>query len=134
LGGAGHAVLQNRYLVISGPAEDKVAQQLRDGLEVFELSSIQRLASPELNATEAVALVNATVLMAPDKFDPQFFEHLAAALRHPEPEVRRAAVFAITYLPWRQFRDLLLELERQDPTIERDVQVVIKALDEHGWR
>lgn len=127
-------LLQSRYLMPAGPAEAEAEQRIRAGLEVYDPSDLRRLLLPDLDASEALRLIAAAALMAPDDFDQEHFDLFAQALRHPEADVRRAAVFAITYVPWRQFRDLLADLPSRDPAVATDAQVVLSSIDEHGWR
>ena len=126
-------LLQTRYLTISGPEEQAIAKQLEAGLEAYSLDDLSRLSSPDLAPPEAVVLVNAAALKAPQEYDAELFELISKALQHPAVEVRRAAVFAITYVPWRQFRNVLSQLGNTDPALARDVQVVIDTIDDEGW-
>lgn len=127
-------LLNLRYLQFRGK-EREVAKQIQDGLEVVEQTDLQRIADPGLDPPTAVQLVNAAALMASDRpFDPGTFALFSQALRHPANAVRRAAIFAITYLPWRQFREKLLLLAAGDETLAHDVHVVVSSIDQHGWK
>ncbi|MGW4045203.1 hypothetical protein [Streptomyces sp. NPDC004721] len=52
---------------------------------------------------------------APREFDERFFTRIDAALRHPDPQVREGALWAVTYSPWSQYRERVLEMSRSDP-------------------
>ena len=127
-------ILQLAYLLVNGPEEATVQKQVVDGLEIYTSESLQRLASPDVATDEAITLVNAAAVMAPADYDAEVFAVVKNALRHADLAVRRTAVFAVTYMPWRQFRDLLVETGKTDPDLTRDVQVVTDAIDAQGWR
>jgi len=126
-------VLRQPYLVISGSREESVAERLQNGLEIYDPTQVVQVPLANLGADEASRLVNAAALMAPVEFNIPFYEFFGGALQHPSAEVRRAAIFAITYVPWKQFRDLLLTIKTRDTALSRDIEIVVQSIDVHGW-
>lgn len=127
-------ILQLGYLLVNGPEEASVHKQVVDGLEIYTFDHLRRLEAADLPADEAITMVNVAAIMGPADYDAQFFELLKQALRHADLAVRRTAIFAITYLPWRQFHELLEQTGQTDHQLARDVQVVTEAIDAMGWR
>lgn len=126
-------ILNAAYLVIDGPNTERISDQVRKGLEVYEAADLDELRRSDLPADKAISLVNATVLAAPENFDSSVYDRVAAALRHPAEAVRGAALFAITYVPWKRFRDLLQSIRTEFPGMNADVDKVIEYFDKHGW-
>lgn len=127
-------LLQTYYLVLNGPAEDDAERKVHAGLEVYSPSDLRRLLNPDVDTYDALRLVGAAAQMAPEGFDQRTFDLFSAALGNPDFEVRRGAIFAITYVPWRQFRDILLDIMAKDPDVSKDAETVLGIIDEHGWR
>lgn len=127
-------LLQTYYLILNGPAENDAERKVHAGLEVYAQSDLRRLFDPDADTYDALRLVGAATVMAPEEFDQRTFDLLCAALRNPDFEVRRGAVFAITYLPWRPFRALLLDIQAKDPDVSKEAEMVLGIIDEHGWR
>ncbi|MER5291774.1 hypothetical protein ABT382_06740 [Streptomyces pharetrae] len=76
--------------------------------EVDSASSLEQLSEALLRAGVG----------APREFDERFFSRIINALSHPSSEVREGALWAVTYSPWSQYRERVLDISRSDPEEE----------------
>ena len=127
------ALLSTRYIIVRGPSASDVAQKLINGLEVVDLQDLEALRDRSIDPEKAIQLINAAALLAPEVPNDAFAELLIAGMTHHDTQVQRAAVFAITYVPWRRFRESLTKLVASDVAIARDAEVIIQTLDRQGW-
>jgi len=111
-------VLNLRYVLVKGNAPDNVLWEIRKTLHVYEVSEIIE----ELNsATEADAIVkaiNKLAVAAPQSFDFETYNLFKKYAAHPDPEVRSAVIFAMSYPAWKEFRQLVEQLGLNDPNSE----------------
>lgn len=125
-------LLDLNYLVVQGPREATVREQVFNGLEAYTSDDVFGLDSADVDAATAGTLIKVAALVAPRAFDEDFFALFVRALHHEALDVGRAAVFAVNYLPWTQLRQALLDLKERRPALSMDVDVVVRANDEHG--
>lgn len=126
-------LLNQNYLYIEGDELDAVKQQVIKGLEIYDEESICQLQSDFINQSEACPLINVAALMAPPGFNEKYYEIFLRAFYSQNQDVQKTAIFAITYVPWRQFREVLVKLKDEFPEVSKDIDVVIQANDQHGW-
>ncbi|MEU8482662.1 HEAT repeat domain-containing protein [Streptomyces sp. NPDC048641] len=64
---------------------------------------------------ERIPAVLRVALAAGPEFDPELFQVLTETAQDPDPFVRNAAAWSMTYLEWPQSLDLLRQMESRDP-------------------
>ena len=129
-------LLNLRYLLVEGKDQDKVLAEIRQEINTYSDTEIQTLFEMAKNEEEYIHAIRCVGIAAlPRKFSQQWFKDFEAALSHPSPEVRDAAILALSYVGWRQFEPLLQKLAQNDPDEQtRDfAQRAIVALGKHQW-
>ena len=126
-------LLELNYLVIEGLDMEIVKNHVINGLEIYSEEDVLGINSEALDDSEVGNLIKVACLIAPRKFDEGFFKIFLKAFNSKSIDVQRVAVFAVNYVPWIQFREILLKCKNDNPEISIDIDVVVQANDSHGW-
>jgi hypothetical protein len=126
-------LLQLNYLFVQGIDSDIIKQQAINGLEIYTEADIYRLNTEIIHSPEACVLIKVAALMASKVFHQGIFELFLRAFSSNSPDVQRAAVFAVNYIPWVEFRETLLRFRDIYPDLSIDIDVIVQANDSHGW-
>ncbi|MEV4129888.1 hypothetical protein [Nocardia sp. NPDC049707] len=110
------------YVMITGSDEKVIrvtAELAESKLDTWRLDELVQSADPEADSATYATSVLRLGMGAPVEFDEEFFRSIRRALRSDRPEVRKYAVWAITYEPWPAHATLLAELldEEQDEEV-----------------
>lgn len=111
-----------------------ISAAIADDLETWSIEELSELFD---STNEPHALARTTVylgLAASHDFDVRVFDRIRRALNHSEPEVRHAAMWAMSYSPWPPYRPLLSDAVRNDPDsdLREAAQAVLDGFDEQG--
>lgn len=128
------ALLGLRYFQIRGEEPERVVKQLKDALEVYDEGELAGMLGEGREPREAVRALHVAAVTAPSAYDEGYFELFEKGFAHPEAEVRRAAVFAVAYVGWREFRAPLERLRALDAEAGPDAAVMLSSLEQHNWR
>lgn len=128
-------ISRHSYLVVAG--EDPVAVRGTAELMEFRLD-IWRLDEllDEIDAAAGPAQLARAVVRAglgcPEEFDERFFSRLHGALRHSDPRVRERALWAVSYVPWPNYRPQLSFIRENDAMedLRGTAGILLEALDE----
>lgn len=125
------------YVVVVG--EDAVAVRgaeklIETALDVYLLDD---LISEVDSAIDPIPLARAIVRAgagSPEEFDERFFGRISEALSNPDERVREAALWATTYVPYKEYMPQLKRLRDDDPVQDlRDTaESVIEGFEEAG--
>lgn len=106
------------YLVVSG--DSKEAAEATAGIAERQLPAflsyqelLDSISKARSEPEKCRALVRAA-LGAPKEFDKRLFEIVRTSLSDKSPAVREGAIWATSYAPWPQFRDLLEDVVAHD--------------------
>lgn len=121
------------YVMITGSDEKVIRSTVElaeTTLNTWRLPELVRSADPGADPDTYAAEVLRLGLGAPVEFDEEFFRSVRRALRSAQPEVRKNAVWAITYEPWPAYAPLLEELleEEQDEEVADIARSVLEEM------
>lgn len=119
------AMVALRYL----EADDLATAALHAiGIELPARDAAKVLASlrSARSVDEARLALRQTALIAPPKFEPEWYEAIRPWFDDPHRGVRLTAVMVAAYLGWREFRPILEHLLATDPDVDvrEDARVV----------
>ena len=110
-----------RFVFLAGSDPATAAQyerELREALEPWSESDlINEVASAPTGPACARAVLRAAS-GAPREPDARFEKLIRAALRDPDPQMRKVGILAVTYVGWRVFQTELVDLLENDSDAE----------------
>ena len=119
-----------RYLVARGPDAEEVAQQILSSLEIVDAQEVLRSSPIDLEAE--IKAVYQIGILAPQAFTQNFFEYLESKLTSKEVSIRKAAIIAVAYIGWSEFKPIVRVLKESDPEpeIREDASRLLDGFDE----
>ncbi|MCP2259149.1 HEAT repeat-containing protein [Streptoalloteichus tenebrarius] len=114
-------------------AEHLLSGMARD-LDVIPLEELLSAVERERDPDELARAVNRLTLGAPPEPDDRVVARVADVLRHPEPDVRRLAIWAMLHTPWPQYRPLLRHVlaTDEDQAVRETAEDMLATYDEAG--
>ena len=103
------------YFDVAGPAQDEAVKILTANLSLYsedELLTSFDEAKTEDEVAEAVVRLGVASTEVPNE---PFAKRFAQALRHPDPGVRSAALVAVSYRSWNEFKPIIQDILDHDP-------------------
>lgn len=128
--------VQLQYIVVQGAAAESIATTLSDRFPVITVDDVLDMAGSAGSRDEMVHLLyHAAVAAREDAEDPRLRAIIEQGLAHTDSEVRRAAVFATAYAPWRSFEDPLRHMvDHDDAASVREIALAtLESLEQHAW-
>jgi len=122
------------YLQIKGDRPEEVADDIRASLDVYDKDEIRNMVESVSRSSEVIDAIYTACVGAPQHYDEEFFQLFENVLSHPDPEVRRATIFAMAYAPWPQFKPLLERVIATDPEVCKDAEVMLQSLEQNEWK
>ncbi|MQA94777.1 MAG: hypothetical protein GEV11_09040 [Streptosporangiales bacterium] len=110
---------RQRYVYVESLADgvvDRAGTLVERGLRPERLDALAAACDRAEGVEHGWALVRLGVA-APERSVPEVFDRIVAGFRHPDPEVRRLALWASTYSPWAEYVPHIREVSRTD-TVE----------------
>jgi hypothetical protein len=127
--------LDLRYLQISGQDVEKVVEQIRGAaLESYSEEDIRHVINQGAPPEQVVRAINVAALTAPKQYDSRRFELFEKAFANASLEARRAAVFAVSYVAWPEFRMPLERLRSLDEELREDAALMLDNLAQRSKR
>jgi hypothetical protein len=113
-------VIGLQYLAVEGTSETilAVAQKVDPFLPFYTHESVKKFLMRGAPEYDPVLALYVAALIAPPWGDPEILDWFRAAMKDPDPRIRRAAYFATTYPGWREFDEMLKERSEHDPDSE----------------
>jgi hypothetical protein len=103
------------YFDVAGPAQDESVKILEAGLSLYsegELLTSFDQATTEDEVAEAVVRLGVASPMVPNE---RFAKRFVQALKHSDPDVREAALVAVSYRAWNEFKPIIQDILDHDP-------------------
>lgn len=108
---------RERYVYAESPEDNtmwrRLAELIAEDLRPERLEDLAAACDKAEGLEHGQALVRLGVA-APHAFTPEVFDRVTAGFRHPDPEVRRLALWASTYSPWSEYVPHIREVSRTD--------------------
>jgi hypothetical protein len=108
---------QSAYVLASGASRadvDRLGRRLGEELETIPLQELLRDCDESREPREIGRAVTRLTLGAPRDFDAAVFRRVERVLAHEDPDVRRMGVWAVSFMPWPEYRPLLAEMADGD--------------------
>lgn len=123
------------YFVISGPAQERVANEIRKEFNARKGSELLALWDRGVASGDVDDRVDAVLFLgvdSPEAPREEYTTRIRSALADEDKDVRNAAVAAAGYADWRSFRP---DIERiaavdTDPTARERARLLLKGWDE----
>ena len=122
------------YLQIKGDRPEEVADDIRASLDVYDKYEIRNIVESASRSSEVIDAIYIAGVAAPQRYDEEYFQLFENVLSHPDPEVRRAAIFAMAYASWPQFRSLLERVIATDLEVRKDAEIMLHSLEQNEWK
>ncbi|GAB7186584.1 hypothetical protein ATKI12_6415 [Kitasatospora sp. Ki12] len=121
------------YVMITGSDERVIRSTVElaeTELNTWRLSELVQGVDPDADPGDYATAVLRLGLGSPSEFDEEFFRIISQALRSHWPEVRKNAVWAITYEPWPAYATPLGELlqEEKDEELADTARIVLEEM------
>lgn len=127
-----------RYLVVAGDDGARVGEateRLEAALDVRSVDDLETDFDVSVYPVEQARSVLLLGVGAPRRAVGAVVMRVLEAVRHKDPGVRRAAVQAMVYSEWPEFREPLAETVAHDadPEVVREARIALRLLEEqHG--
>jgi hypothetical protein len=108
-------VLNVNYIAVEGEKKEKIAAQIRARLRALDMDDLERLFDEAEDADDWIAAIYRVAASTSGTCDAELLSFYRRALEHDDPEVRRAAIYAMAYPAWKEFRPILEETKAKDP-------------------
>lgn len=120
-------VIEIPYVAIHGPDAESVARELAGRIgarSITELLDVEDATAQKDAPLKRVSALSELAVAAPLELEPRILDRLVRALHDAHPSIRAAAVLAINYRPWKEYRPALEKARAAE-----DVQAVRRDLD-----
>ncbi|MFE7559783.1 HEAT repeat domain-containing protein [Kitasatospora sp. NPDC057500] len=124
-----------RYLVVSGDDGARVREvsaRVEAALDVWSVEDLETEFDVCVYPFEQARSVLLLGAGSPERAVDSVVMRVLEALRHKDPRVRRAAVQAMVYAEWPEYRQPLAELaaHEADPEVLREAEIALRVLAE----
>ncbi|HEU0299052.1 MAG TPA: HEAT repeat domain-containing protein [Longimicrobium sp.] len=122
-------LLEVDYVVVRGKAAGATAELIRSRLRTVSVKDALAAAKKARSDDGRLGALYQAVLAA-ESADPQVLELLEKALADEDPEVRRGAIFAAGYAEWKELKEPLERVARDDADAEirEDAAAMLEGL------
>ena len=105
-----------RYIVIDGVETEahSVYEQICDSLDIYKYEDVDDLLNNAVNADNYIYAIYRVGVAAPSRFESRYFRLFERVFTNPDSKVRDAAIFAIGYVAWPEFCEILQEMNKND--------------------
>ena len=120
-----------RYLVAQGNDVEQLVEQIHSSLATYNKEEIRQLVEKATTRDEQVSAIYQVGIAAYQDYDSDFFELFKIGLSNPDAEVRKAAILAVGYVGWSEFREILQHLKTDDPdlTVRERASIMLEGYD-----
>lgn len=106
------------YILVAGERAADTARAVHRQLSSWSTEDILAYAEWASVREDLVIVLHLIGLIGGDEFDAALYRHLERGATHGDPEVRRAAMLAASYLRWPEVATMVLGVFRADPAHE----------------
>ena len=103
------------YFVAKGKEPEKVIEQIRSSLDTYSVHDIHQMLNHATTPEEYIRAIHHVGVAAPQEYEPAL--------------VRHAAILAITYVGWSEFKNVLKKMETSDPdpSVRQRASILLEA-------
>ncbi len=83
-------------------------------LDTYSYEDVEQLVKDATSSEDYIRAIYRVAVAAPPLFEPRYFQLFAQVLANPDVRVRDAAIFAIGYVGWSEFRNILKQIQTTD--------------------
>ena len=129
-------VLGLKYLRFTGPDPGNAAAFAGALLPTLGREDLRREVRQAQQPAQLIDALYLAAALAPEATDAEILGYLKGGMDHADPRVRKAAVFATAYAPWRFFEPTLERLAAQDADAgTRELAAtMLDSHRRHAWR
>jgi len=124
-----------RYLSLQGKDAAELAEQIKQMIPVVPVEAVYQMLDAATSRDEWIAAIYHAAAVSSEDLDPQLLSYFEKAMTHPEPDVRKAALFAASYPGWRELRGPLERLRDHDPdpAVRTMAEMTLNSLAQNVW-
>ena len=130
--------INNQYLLLKGQNKEQVAEEIFNFLDVYTIEEIcQKLQKQNIiPKNEYINTVLSLGVAINQDYSQELFNVFEQLIYHSDSDVREAAIFATTYLGWKEFRELLQRIKNEDSsTSVREIAAdTLASLEKNYWQ
>ena len=130
--------INTRYLLLRGQNKEKIAEKIRASLDTYTLDEIRTKLQKQniIPKNEYINTVLSLGVAINQEYDREFFNDFIELMSNSDPDVREAAIFATTYLGWKEFYEPLQRLKNEDPnpSVRDFASDTLKSLERNYWQ
>lgn len=129
-------MLDIKYIEFRGFDKESLINDInsvRSELNLYDMNEVWGMISSSSDIVYIEKMTKILFAIAPDDYDPDSYSLLVEQLRFPNEQVQLAAIFACTYVGWRELRLPLEELSLNPDPVGEEARNVLSALERHNW-
>lgn len=109
-------LINARYIIVDGVEEEahNVYEKLCSELDIYKYEDVEYLLNNAANPESYIHAIYRVAISAPSTYEPSYFRLFEKVLAFPNSKVRDAAILAIGYVGWPEFRQILQQMEKTD--------------------
>ncbi len=111
-------LLDLRYIMVSGPDQQKVLRKIQETFPVYNESEVRRMLKIAQTPQERARAILHIGISAPADFDATFLGYFNSAFADEDANVRWAAAAVSGYTNWPELRDVLQQLAKADSDLK----------------
>jgi hypothetical protein len=122
-------LINARYIIVDGVEEEAhdVYKKICSELDVYKYEDVECLVNNAINAESFIDAIYRVAIAAPSTYEPRYFQLFEKVLAFSDSKVRDAAILAIGYVGWPEFREILEKIKKTDthPTVRESATVML---------
>jgi HEAT repeats len=125
------------YIVIRGKNQEQVAKALSASFCFYDVDKLCNFihSDPKDKSQLARAICLFGIAVGEEKFNANYFSCFEFCLSHPNSDVRRAAMLAVSGVGWPEFKSILERIRDNDPDLElrNYATTTLESMQIHLW-
>ena len=130
--------INNKYLLLKGQNQEQIAETIYASLDVCSLEEIRQKLQQQnvISKNEYINTILSLGVAINQDYSQELFNDFERLMSNPDSDVREAAIFATTYLGWREFREPLQRIKNEDlSTSVREIAAdTLASLEKNHWQ
>jgi hypothetical protein len=124
------------YLLIEGENQEKLVSEIEFSIGTYNLPELHEMLQKATNRDEYIRSIYRIGAAINQEYNPELFKDFQTLMYHPEVDVRKAAIFATTYVGWVEFKEPLQQLRTSDPepSVRNFADCTLESLTKHYWQ
>ncbi len=123
------------YLLLSGPDHQQLAYHLYQSGMVYSSKDIQYRCLHDQHVDDRIDAICRLGIASYDEASSEVLDIFQLYLRDPDVRVRQSAVFATSFIGWREFEDMLVYTATHDPDsrVAEIAESALRIMRESDW-